>query len=304
MSGSLLEIKKKIGGVQNTRKITKAMQLVAASKMRQFQKKAVSAREYVAELLTVLERNISEDSLSNYTEQRKEGKTLFVLYTSDKGLCGPLNTKLVNGLFRSNKWTELKEEERLLITIGKKAMTSAKNLKVEVEKNFIGIPEKLGALDAIKVVDSILELWNKGTVKEVVFIAPHYKNSFTFYPVMKTFLPFSEENIRKNMGIINEDDDQIEEMAEEKRNEFMIFEPSAEEVLNRLYEQIIQAMFIQSFMELKASEYSSRMIAMQNATDAANKMIGQLKLTFNKARQQAITQEIAELIGASMAMED
>lgn len=305
MSGSLLEIKKKIEGVKNTRKITKAMQLVAASKMRQFQKKAVTARGFVWDLMKILENNMTEGTDSLYTEKREKGKTMFVLYTSDKGLCGPLNSKLINALFRSEQWKSLSEDERMLITIGKKAQTFAKSQKIEIEQHFQGIPEKLSNLDAIEVVQKILEYWQKGTVKEVIFIAPHYKNSFTFYPVKKTFLPFSAEAIKTHFNV-SEMGESIEETDEkhEVRNESMIFAPSQEEVLERLYEQIIQAVFIQSFLELKASEYSSRMIAMQNATDSADRISSELNLIYNKARQQAITQEIAELIGASMALED
>lgn len=304
MSGSLLEVKKKIGGVQNTRKITKAMQLVAASKMRQFQKKAVSARGFAWDLFKVLERNISESNQSVYTETRETGKTLFVIYTSDKGLCGPLNTKLLNGLFRSAKWNDLKEDERALITIGKKAHTYAQSNKIPELEHFIGIPEKISNMDAIAVVDKILTHWKSGDIKEVIFMAPHYKNSFTFYPVMKTFLPFSSEAIKSNLHIQEDEDTHMEETQEEESNNSMLFAPSPEQVLEKLYEQIIQAMFIQSFLELKASEYSSRMMAMQSATDAADKITGELKRVYNKARQQAITQEIAELIGASMALED
>ncbi|PIR55406.1 ATP synthase F1 subunit gamma [Candidatus Peregrinibacteria bacterium CG10_big_fil_rev_8_21_14_0_10_36_19] len=304
MSGSLLEIKKKIVGVKNTRKITKAMQLVAASKMRQFQKKAVSSRKFAWDLFKILENNLSDDNQSIYTEIRESGKTLFVLYTSDKGLCGPLNNKLINGLFRSNKWNNLKEDERLLITIGKKSHSYAKNNKIPVAEHFTNIPEKLTSLDAIAVVDKILKHWQTGDVKEVVFVAPHYKNSFTFYPVIKTFLPFTNEGIRSNLHIEEDEDTHSTVDIFEDSNDSMIFTPSQELVLDKLYEQIVQALFIQSFIELKASEYSSRMMAMQSATDAADRISNDLKLTFNKARQQAITQEIAELIGASMALED
>lgn len=310
MPGAILEIRKKINGVQNTRKITKAMQLVAASKMRQFQKRALSARNFAWDLLKILKNSLNDGSTSVYTENRESGKTLFVIYTSDKGLCGPLNNKLINGLFRSSKWQNLKEDERLLITIGKKSYNYAKSNKIPVLENFAGIPEKLSNLDVIALVDKILQYWQQEDateeIKEVVFIAPHYKNSFTFYPVMKTFLPFSQEGIMSNTRVDeNQEKLQTEDENEdsEDRNMNMLFLPEPEQVLKRLYEEIIQAMFIQAFMELKASEYSSRMIAMQNATDSADKMISGLKLTYNKARQQAITQEIAELIGASMAIQ-
>jgi F-type H+-transporting ATPase subunit gamma len=301
MSGALLEIKKKIGGVKNTRKITKAMQLVAASKMRQFQKRAVSSRRYVWDLLAILQNNLGSQEQSLYTEARSTGKTLFVLYTSDKGLCGPLNTKLINALFRSNRWNDLKAEDRELIAIGKKSLDFARNNDIPVAKQYTQIPEKITGLDAIEIVDGILERWRDGDVKEVVFVAPHYKNSFTFYPVLKTFLPFSEETIQSTLGHL--EDNEKPEMVQSD-NHFMIFNPEEGHVLNRLYEQMIQALFLQSFLELKASEYSSRMIAMQNATDSADRIVSDLTRDFNKARQAAITQEIAELISGAASLED
>ncbi len=323
MSGSLLEVKKKIIGVKNTRKITKAMQLVAASKMRQFQKKALTARNYTIDLYETLKQNLTAESKSIYSAIRPNGKTLFVIYTSDKGLCGPLNTKLLNTLVRSKKWIETPEEKRLLIAIGKKSANFAKSNNIPVEQSFVGLPEKFTTLDILKMIDPILTLWRKKGLKEVIFIAPHYKNSFTFYPVMKTFLPFSEEGIKKIIGIskgevveedskIHSNDEEIEETEETEiesdedvsyQRDYMLFSPSKKHVVKSLYEQIIESMFIQSFLELKAAEYSSRMIAMQNATDAADRIVHDLNLTYNKARQQAITQEIAELIGASMALE-
>ncbi len=290
MSGGLLEIRKKISGIKNTRKITKAMQLVAASKMRQFQKRAVSTRSYVWDLLKILENNIGIES--TYSEQREKGKTLFVLYTSDKGLCGPLNNKLINGLFRSDTWH--KTEDKLLITIGKKSYDFAKNNKITVEKHFGGVPEKLSNFDAIQIIEKILEYWKNGICKKIIFIAPHYKNSFTFYPVLKTFLPFSKEMILTNI-------EKMEPTAA-KKDDYMIFDPSQKEVVGSLHEQIISSLFVQSFLELKASEYSSRMMAMQSATDSADRITNELSITYNKARQQAITQEIAELVGASDAI--
>lgn len=290
MAGGLLEIRKKISGIKNTRKITKAMQLVAASKMRAFQKRAVSTRSYVWDLLKILENNIEIQSA--YSEQREKGKTLFVLYTSDKGLCGPLNNKLINGLFRSEMWNQT--EDKLLITIGKKSHDFARNNKIAVEKHFGGVPEKLSNFDAIQIIEKILEYWKNGTCKKIIFIAPHYKNSFTFYPVLKTFLPFSKEMILTNI--------EKREPTASARDDFMIFDPSQKEVVESLHEQIISSLFIQSFLELKASEYSSRMMAMQSATDSADRITNELSITYNKARQQAITQEIAELVGASDAI--
>ncbi|MEK9159578.1 MAG: ATP synthase F1 subunit gamma [Patescibacteria group bacterium] len=295
MSGSLLEIRKRITGVKNTRKITKAMQLVAASKMRQFQKRAVSTRRYVWDLIDLLEENIHV--MSQFTEQREKGQVLFVLYTSDKGLCGPLNTKLINGLFRSERWNALQENERMLVTLGKKGTDFARSNGIHIDKHFVGVPEKMNTVEALKIVDELLAFWTKGNVKEIVLVAPHYKNSFTFYPVLKTFLPFTRAMVESNIGT-----EENKHRRHKKPDDLMIYEPSKEYVVNRLHQQVVSSLFLESFLELKASEYSSRMMAMQAATDAADKITSELSLQYNKARQQAITQEIAELVGASAAI--
>lgn len=298
---SLLEIKKKTNGVKSTRKITKAMQLVAASKMQYFQKRAVSMRNFIQELLDLLEVNMSHDAKSIYTHKESNAdKTVFVLYTSDKGLCGPLNTKLINTLIRSDEWNNLAPEKRLLITIGKKSFDFAKNHKIPVYKNITGFTEKLTTLESLKIVEDILESWKDKEVSNVVFISPHFKNSFTYYPVRKQFLPFSPDMLQSHIG-------ETPEFKEEKmdnRKDFTLYEPTKDRIAEKLHEMITQGLFMQAFLELKAAEYSSRMLAMKNATDAADKIIKNLTLSYNKARQQAITQEIAELAGASAAIQN
>jgi F-type H+-transporting ATPase subunit gamma len=296
---SLLEVKKKISGVKNTKKITKAMKLVATAKMRQFQKRALSARTYAFDLLQVLRKNLHGESASLFTEKRKEGKVLFVVYTSDKGLCGALNTNILKALTRSEKWNSLKASERMLLTIGKKARDFAKANKIHVDKHFIGIPENFAMNDMLDLVDGILEYWLDKSCREIVFIAPHFHNTFTFYPVARTFLPFSPENIDQAFTTKYK---KIAKETDEKQNDDMVFEPNNERVNEVLFLQIIQSLLLESFFELKASEYSSRMIAMQNATDAADKMINELTLVYNKTRQQAITQQIAELVGGMDAV--
>jgi len=294
---SLLEIKKQIGGVKNTRKITKAMQLVAASKMQYFQKRAISMRGFIEELIDLLEQNLNSKTKSKFTKQPESSKSLFVLYTSDKGLCGPLNNKLLKAFQNSKEWNATPEQDRVLITIGKKSYEYATRNKISVHENLTGFSEKLTTLESLNLIDKILEPWNKQEISNVIFFSPHFKNSFTYYPVQKQYLPFNHQMIKSQVRI--KDTDATDQIASD-----IIFEPSSERVTERLHEMIIQSLFMQTFLELKAAEYSSRMIAMKNATEAADKMVKGLTLTYNKARQQAITQEIAELVGASAAMED
>lgn len=300
MPGQLNEIKKKIIATKNTRKITNAMQLVAASKMRVFQKKAVHSREYAWDLLKVLRQNIDEQVATSLMKKRDTGKTLFVLYTSDKGLCGALNARILKTLLSSEKWNSTPESERLLMTIGKKSYDFATFRGIPVTKSFKSLNEKMTSLEGLDIVVEIINLWEQGDVKEVVMIAPHYKNSLVYYPIMKTYLPFSQEMVDQHVHAV-EAFEEAEGQQEESKNEPLIeYEPSQERFTQVLVEQIVTTLFVQSFLELKASEYSSRMIAMQNATDAAGDMIHKYSLQYNKARQAAITQEIAEIVGGSL----
>lgn len=301
MSGLLIETKKKIGSFRNTKKITKAMELVAASKMKFFQKKALNSRQFALDLLDILKINLKNDEVKNlFTEKRTEGKVVFILFSSDKGLCGALNNNLVKGLFRSKKWEETHEEDRILLTIGRKALSYAKFNNVKVAKSFIQLKEDMKPIDALDVVSDIIDFWKHHDVKEVVMVSPHYKNAFTYYPVLKTFLPFSIENLKPHIG----EDEEVEEEIKRSDNRYMLYEPGHTEVITHLTEELVTTLFIQAFFELKASEYSSRMIAMKNATDNADKIIEDLTLDLNKARQQVITNELADLINAGEAMKD
>lgn len=300
MPGSLNEIKKKIQATKNTRKITKAMQLVAASKMRVFQKRAVHSREYAWNLLDILKANLKDEFKNNFTEKRETGKTLFVLYTSDKGLCGALNSRILKTLFTSNKWNQMPESDRLLMTIGKKSYDYAHFRGIPVEKSFNAIKEKIDTIDALDIISEIMTYWVEHEVKEVVMIAPHYKNSLVYYPVIKTYLPFSEEMVTQHVYAVEHAEGIAIAEKETIDENYMIYEPSKPRFLEVLLEQIVTTLFVQSFLELKASEYSSRMIAMQNATEAAGDIIHKQTLSYNKARQAAITQQIAEIVSGSM----
>lgn len=295
---SLLETKKKIGSIKNMKKITKAMQLVAASKMKHFQHMAQNSRSYIYELLRILDLYLDSSEHSVYTEQRTEGDTLFILYASDKGLCGSLNNQLTKALLNAPQWKDLPQDQRQLITIGKKAFDYAKSNSITPRLSFSGIKEKAGILDLLPIVGEIMDLWKAGTVKKIYIITPHYKNSFTFYPQVKELLPFSREMVKSYVI------DHAEAKPRPTRNiaELSFKEPSPDRVLRMLMRQVIIGAFVQSLYELKASEYSSRMIAMKNATDAADKIIDEKTIEYNKIRQQIITQQIAEISVAADAI--
>ena len=296
----LVEIKKKIGSVQNTRKITSAMELVAASRMKLFQRKALATRSYAAELLGVLEKDTSRMDELVYGERREQGGVLFVLLTSDKGLCGSLNQQLLRSLWTGERWNAVPASERSLIAIGKKGYEAAQYAGVTPIARFEGLSERLSVIDILPIVSLILGYWERKEVREIVLIAPHYVNPFTFHVTQKTYLPLSAEMVEQHLRWTNKKGESVEPQ-ESSSAEW--YEPSQERVAQALAHQLIEMLFVQAFYELKATEYSSRMVAMKNATEAADEMAKTLTLSYNKARQSAITQQLAELVGGESTVE-
>jgi F-type H+-transporting ATPase subunit gamma len=296
---SLIETRKKIRSVHQTRKITRAMQLVSAAKMKVFQKRAISIRQYAWDLLETLKQYLTKKMVSEWMEQRKAGKTVFVLYSSDKGLCGPLNGRLQRALLGSAVWKNTDPKNRLLITIGKKAYDFAQYNEIPIERHIKGMKENLTTLDALDFIQHVLYYWRTYKVKQIYMVAPHFKSTLVFYPLVKTFLPFSFDMISENLNVEGE----VARLPLQKKiPSYMIYEPSKERIIDMLFEQIITMLFMQSFLELKAAEYSSRMVAMKSATDNAGDLIDELTLIYNKARQAKITQELAEMAGTMAAI--
>lgn len=293
----LIDIKKKILSVQGTRKITQAMELVAASRMKGFQRKALASRAYARALVAGLHQARAEWGELSFAEKREKGKTLFVVVTSDKGLCGSLNQQLIRTLLREPRWNETAPESRLLLTIGRKSYEAANARGIPIEMSFAGLKEDLRPLDALVVVHEIVSRWISGEVREVLFVEPEYVNAFTTRVLVRQYLPFSEEMIAAHVG---EDASRKSQVASSEPK--VIYEPGREALVEKLSTQLLEALFSQAFFELKASEYSSRMVAMKHATEAAGDMIKALTLEYNKARQGAITQQLAELAGAGAAM--
>lgn len=297
----LIDIKKKIQSVQGTRKITQAMEMVAASRMKGFQRKALASRAYAKALVAGLDEARASWGELLFAESREKGKTLFVVVTSDKGLCGSLNQQLIRSLLREPRWNALGNEEKLLFTIGRKSFEAVHARGIPVEKRFDGLKEDLKPLDALVIVHEIVSRWTTGEVREVLFVEPEYVNAFTTRVLVKQYLPFSEEMVESHLG-----DGEAQSVKRKTQSASsdpkLFFEPTREVLIEKLAEQLLEALFSQAFFELKASEYSSRMVAMKHATEAAGDMIKALTLEYNKARQSAITQQLAELAGAGAAM--
>ncbi|NBS68997.1 hypothetical protein EBT31_08790 [bacterium] len=285
---SLLDLRKQIIATVNTKAITKAMQLVAANKMKTFVREAHAARAYFHEL----ERGYHEvSSLVSYdTLPVLSGeKTLFILFTSDKGLCGALNIRVMKALLASDAWRSTPEHQRVVITFGRKGYDQARRLKMRIDKHILRAPESLNAQLAWRFFGEVLDSIIAGSVGAVYAAHPVHETAFSF---------------RVQVTRISRDPDQRVSLDSQDaaRAERALVEPSHTDYLRTLEKRMLEAKIIASVAELKATEYSSRMVAMQKATDAATERIATLTTAYHKARQSLITQELAELSAAGEAM--
>lgn len=293
MSVSPRAIKSKIKTVGNIGKITKTMEAVSANKARSAARAAERARRYSHELL-VLARGLVKDRFVDHVffNPQKGEKTLLVLVTSDKGLCGAFNTHV----FRHIEG-ELKEDTPDVIVIGKKGEQFAKRKKWNIVGSFIDLPQKVTADDMRGVMMLIQESFKKGEYARVLVGYTHYTSSFSQTPSVFQLLPFDAESIG---GFI--DAEYPLDAKPDIRVAKYLFEPDGKAVLIELMPRLLEAAVYQSVLESRASEHSARMVAMKNATDNARELVDDLTLAHNTARQAAVTAEIAEIAAGAEAL--
>lgn len=293
----LTEIQTRINSTQDTKKITQSLELVAASKMKSFVSKAFSTRVFASGLLESLKLMVASPEGQIFAEKRTEGKHVFILVTSDKGLCGSLNQRLIKHLFESKEWKKTPKDQRALVTVGKKGTEAARKYNETPVQAFPGIGEDITPLSSLHLIDGIIKMWKSGEAKQVSIISPHYTNPFTSHVTTKTFLPFSLEMAETHLSW------HYGQTSSNRSPLPPVFEPNESRVADILTLQLVETLFMESFYELKAAEYASRMVAMKKATESATDLVRTLTLEYNKARQANITQQVAELATASEAME-
>ncbi len=306
---STKEIKRRITSIKNTKKITKAMELVSASKMKKAVAQTLQSRVYAGyswEVLTSLSGYVSE---SPSVEARPRQKALIVLITSNRGLCGAYNAQIMRKVIQMIKddshRTVLGKNigrsyaEVDFVTVGKKGDNMIRRLGKNIVASFTELPDNIRLIDTLPIARLVSDMYDQGLYDEVFIAYTDYISALTQKPSIRKLLPVSKEEIKE---AINE---QLSAMSRQGLDSKSppanyTFEPSYEEVMKDLVIKIVRMQIYQMILESNASEQSSRMIAMKNASDAAGEMIEDLTLVFNKARQAGITQEISE-ISAGMA---
>ena len=287
------EIKRRIKSVKNTKKITKAMELVAASKMKRAVSSTLASRAYAKYSWDVLEsvsRAVTEKSHPLLTE-RDGDKTLVVLITSNRGLCGAYNaqiTRAVISMLRDNP-----EKQIDFITVGKKGDAAMRRIGQNIISSFTEMPETIQYTNTVPIANLVLESFTTGTYDKIYIAYTDFKSALAQVPTIKRLLPIKKEDIQKEIDELKAD------APREQRTDY-VFEPDYDTLITQLVDKIARMQIYQMLLESNASEQSSRMVAMKNASEAAGEMIDDLTLMFNKARQAGITQEISE-ISAGMA---
>lgn len=291
---STRDIRRRIKSVKNTAQITKAMQLVAAAKMKKAQDQASNGRAYIELMNKILVslKESAEEGVHPYFSEGKGDKTLVLVMATDKGLCGALNTNLLKKIILAKI-----EGEVEFVTIGRKASQGLSRLRKKLVADFpIKDPAKFAE---VRVVGKFLqEKFLSGEYKTVLVAFNNFINTVTQVPSIEQILPVNPVTLGGKRGF----DETPGEINAADLPQYT-FEPGATVVFETVLPQYVNGTLYQMLLEARASEHSSRMVAMKNATDNAKQMLKDLSLEYNKLRQAAITNELLEITTAKMALE-
>lgn len=291
------EIKRRIKSVKNTKKITKAMELVAASKMKRAVSSTLASRlyaEYSWEILTSIAKSLEETTNPLFLE-REVKNILLVLITSNRGLCGAYNAQAIK---RSLIYFKNENTNVDILTIGKKGDTAMRRIGKNIIASFVELPDHITLRDILPISKMLIDEYTKGTYDKVVVDYTDFVSALTQKANLRQIIPVRKESLREFIESVGDNIDNILEQKKEKIN--YLFEGDKDKLLGSLAEKLTRMQIYQMLLESNASEQSSRMVAMKNANEASGEMIDDLTLVFNKARQANITREISE-ISAGMA---
>ncbi len=282
------EIRTKIKSVENTRKITKAMEMVAASKMRKAQERMLKARPY-GEKIRRVAAHLSH-ALSEYRhpflEKRDQIKKVgIILVTSDKGLCGGLNTNVLRQLVNKMRELEGQNVKIQLTAIGSKGLAFLQRNGADLVSDVVGLGDNPHIDSLIGPVKVQIDAFNAGEIDELHIAYTRFVNTMRQEPVVEQLLPLSGEAV-----------------GSAKTSWDYVYEPDAQSVIDDLLVRYLEALVYQSVAENIASEQSARMVAMNAASDNAKNVIEELKLVYNKTRQAAITKELSEIVSGAAAV--
>lgn len=289
---SMSDIRRSISSIESTGQITKAMKMVASSKLRRAQSAVVAARPYSAKVREVLGSLSNESGASSHPlqEVREVKKVLYILVTADGGLCGGFNANIIK---ECEKAIKANEHECALVAVGRKGRDYFQKRNYDVVSEYIAIGDNPGFGVGKSIAQEVIKLYTDGEYDEVHLVYSVFKSALSNIPTDVKILPI--ESLPSEEAEVSEE--------EKGFNLSYSFEPNEEEVLNVLLPAYVETQIFAAILESKASEFGSRMTAMSAATDNAAELIKSLTLAMNRARQAAITTEISEIVGGAAALE-
>jgi len=289
------EIRGKIKSVQNTRKITKAMEMVAASKMRRAQERMRSARPYadkVRDIAAHMSRANPEYRHPFMVSNEGAKAAGIILVTTDKGLCGGMNTNVLRATLQKFKELEGQSKTVEATAIGSKGLGFLNRLQAKVVSNVVQLGDTPHLEKLIGAVKVQLDLYSEGKISAVYIAYTRFVNTMKQEPVIEQLLPLSADQFERK-----------EEDGTTPSTQWdYIYEPDAQAVVDELLVRYVEALVYQAVAENMASEQSARMVAMKAASDNAKTVINDLQLVYNKSRQAAITKELSEIVGGAAAV--
>ena len=286
---SLKDIRKRIASVKNTQKITRAMKMVAAARLRRAQQRILELRPYAVKTMDVLSAvasRVSEEEDAHPLLARREPKNvMLVVLTSDRGLAGAFNANINKAAFK--RWQQLESEGRSVsfAVIGRKGRDYLRRRKAKIEKDFTGVFEDLTIDRAGEIGRYIVDSYTRHELDAVYLVYNEFKSAIAQHVVVEPLLPIKPMPPSEGLGPVD-----------------FIYEPNKRALLDTLLPMYVEVEIFRALLESVASEHGARMTAMDAATGNAKDMIARLTLQFNRARQAAITKELMEIIGGAEAL--
>ncbi len=302
---SLRDIRTRIASVQNTQQITRAMKMVAAAKLRRAQEQIFQTRPYafkIREMIAHLREFVDPASHPLFQPREAVGTVLMIVVTSDRGLAGAFNTNILKAAEAAidEQYPTLRGTERLkVLAVGRKAHDYFRKRDVPLEGDYRGFFNDLKFSRTNAIADLAVEGWLDGRWDEVVVVYNEFKNTISQNRIVEPFLPVPAGTF--STPVMEADESYTDEAV--GRDVDYIFEPDAETILRQIIPQYLSYQLWRAVLESNAAEQGARMVAMDNATSNAGELLDQLKLTYNRARQAAITTEIIEISSGAEALQ-
>ncbi len=282
------EIRTKIGSIKNTQKITRAMEMVAASKMRKTKDRMQATRPYAKKIGQIIKHlaHANPEYKHPFLLERELKRVGIIIITSDRGLCGGLNANLFRKVLQQLSQWKKQAIEVDVCAIGSKGANFFAHLDVNLVAQKTKLSETVHQTEIFGIVKVMLDAYDAGTIDELYVVNNEFVNTMTQKPTVTKVLPIAASELEEDLS----------------GHWDYLYEPDAKEVLNNLLKRYIESIVYQGVVENNACEQAARMVAMKSASDNAGNLIKELQLIYNKARQAAITQEISEIVAGAAAV--